>query len=127
MTLRQYLFLMSLGAILCWAIWLSVLFFIDPGGAGLLGFIFFYLSLFLAFVGTLSVLGLALRMRFGNSNEAIFRVVTVSFRQAAMLSLLFAGSLFLQGRGLLDWWNIIFLVLAIIILEFFFVSYSKKV
>jgi hypothetical protein len=124
MTLRQYLILMSFGAILCWGIWFLVLFYIDPNTANILSFIFFYLSLFLALAGSLSVLGLALRKKI-SKEEVVFRMVTVSFRQATMLSFLVVGSLLLQSKNLLNWWNIIFLVLAVIILEFFFTTYGK--
>jgi hypothetical protein len=125
MTLKQYLILMTLTAIFCWMIWFSVLYLIDPSVAGILGFIFFYLSLFLALAGTLSVLGLLLRMKFGKE-EAVFKTVITSFRQAMMLSLLLISSLFLKSKNLLTWWNVIFLVLAVVVLEFFFMSYNKK-
>lgn len=125
MTLKQYLILMSITAVFCWAIWVSVLYLIDPGVAGILGFVFFYLSLFLALAGTLSVLGLILRMKFGKE-EAVFKTVNTSFRQAMMLSFLIIGSLFLKSKNLLTWWNIVFLILALTVIEFFFISYKKR-
>lgn len=125
MTLRQYLILMTISAVFCWAIWVFVLFMIDPTTAGLLGFAFFYLSLFLALAGTMSVLGLLFRMKFGKE-EAVFRTVTTSFRQATLLALLLIGGLFLKSKNLLAWWNIVLLVLALAILEFFFISYQKR-
>jgi hypothetical protein len=125
MTLKQYLILMSISAVFCWAIWIFVLFMIDPTTAGILGFVFFYLSLFLSLVGTMSVLGLLLRKKFGKE-EAVFRTVTTSFRQATLLSLLLIGALFLKSKSLLAWWNIVLLVLALTVLEFFFISYQKR-
>jgi hypothetical protein len=125
MTLRQYLILMTISAIFCWVIWVSVLYLIDPTQAGFLGFTFFYLSLFLSVVGTMSVMGLILRMKFGKE-ELVFRTVTVSFRQATLLGLLVIGGLILKSQRILTWWNILFLVLALIVIEFFFISYAKK-
>lgn len=125
MTLRQYLVLMTVGAVFCWTIWVSVLYLIDPTAAGFLGFAFFYLSLFLALAGSLSVLGLLLRMKFGKEG-AVFKTVMTSFRQATLLSLLVIGSLILKSQGVLTWWNTIFLILALTILEFFFMSYKKR-
>ena len=125
MTLRQYLILMTISAIFCWVIWAFVLYLIDPTGAGFLGFVFFYLSLFLSLVGTLAVLGLLLRMKFGNE-ELVFKTVTTSFRQAILLGLLTIGGLILKSQRILTWWNIIFLVLALVVMEFFFMSYGKK-
>lgn len=125
MTLRQYLILMSLSAVFCWIIWVFVLFLIDPTATDILGFVFFYLSLFLSLAGTLSVVGLIFRMKFGRE-EAVFKTVTTSFRQATMLSCLIIGSLFLKSKSLLAWWNIVLLVLALTILEFFFMSYQNQ-
>ncbi|MFZ5364562.1 MAG: hypothetical protein ACOZAG_03725 [Patescibacteria group bacterium] len=125
MTLKQYLILMTISAIFCWIIWGFVLYSVDPTTAGVLGFIFFYLSLFLSLVGTLSVLGLLLRMKFGNE-ELVFKTVTVSFRQATLLGLIVIGGLILKSQKILTWWNIIFLVLALVIIEFFYISYDKK-
>ncbi|MFA5413817.1 MAG: hypothetical protein WC348_04785 [Patescibacteria group bacterium] len=125
MTLRQYLVLMTISAIFCWVIWVSVLYLIDPTQAGFLGFTFFYLSLFLSIVGTMSVLGLILRMKLGKE-ELVFKTVTTSFRQATLLGLLVIGGLILKSQRILTWWNILFLLLALIVIEFFFISYAKK-
>ncbi len=125
MTLRQYLILMTISAIFCWIIWGFVLYSVDPTTAGILGFVFFYLSLFLSLVGTMSVLGLLLRMKFGKE-ALVFKTVTTSFRQATLLGLLVIGSLILKSQRILTWWNIVFLVLALVIMEFFFISYEKK-
>ncbi len=125
MTLRQYLILMTISAIFCWGIWGFVLYSVDPTAAGILGFIFFYFSLFLSLTGTLAVLGLLLRMKFGKEG-LVFKTVTISFRQATLLSFLVIGSLILKSQGIFTWWNIIFLVLALTVLEFFFMSYKKR-
>jgi hypothetical protein len=117
---------MSISAVFCWVIWVLVLYLIDPTATGILGFTFFYLSLFLAMTSSLSVLGLLFRIKF-SKEEVIFKIVTISFRQAMMLSFLVIGSLFLKSKNLLTWWNIVFLILALIILEFFFISYKKKI
>jgi len=125
MTIRQYLILMSVSAVFCWVIWVLALYLIDPTEAKILGFTFFYLSLFLAITSSLSVLGLLIRMKLGRE-ELIFKIVTTSFRQAMMVSLLLVGSLFLKSKDLLTWWNIVFLILALTILELFFISYKKQ-
>jgi hypothetical protein len=36
------------------------------------------------------------------------------------------GGLFLKSKNLLAWWNIILLVLALTVLEFFFMSSQKR-
>ncbi len=125
MTLRQYLILMTVGTIFCWVIWFFVLYLIDPTESGILGFAFFYLSLFLSLAGTLSILGLLFRMRFGKE-EMVFKTVMISFRQATLLGLLVIAALFLKSHDILAWWNIFLLIVALTILEFFFISYNKK-
>lgn len=117
--------LMTISAVFCWAVWVFVIFMIDPATAGILGFGFFYLSLFLSLAGTMSVFGLLFRMKFGKE-EPVFRTVTVSFRQATMLGLLVIGGLILKSVKLLAWWNIVLLVLAVLILESFFISYQRR-
>jgi hypothetical protein len=125
MTLKQYLILMSICTLFCWLALALVIYFIDPTEAGFLGFAFFYSSLFLALTGTMSILGFAMRIKFVK-DELVFRHVVSAFRQAILFSILIVGSLFLQSKSLLTWWNIILFILALTVLEFFFISYKKK-
>jgi hypothetical protein len=121
MTLRQYLFWMLLATALCWLGWASVVWTVDPVDAGALGAALFYATLCLALVGTFSVAGLAVRAT-ARRHEPISRHAAVSFRQGVLLTCLLAGSLALQSRALLTWWNLLLFVATVTVLEVFLAS-----
>lgn len=118
MTLRQYLILMSLGAIFCWIAWFFVILNISPEGAGFLGFSFFYLSLFLAIVGTFSVIGFLIRRMILKNDDITFRHVRKTFRQSIIIAFLIVLILFLLSKKLLTWWNAPLLIILFCIIEF---------
>lgn len=115
---------MALATLVCWGAWVVVINNIDPTETGFLGFDFFYFSLFLAITGTLSVIGFFVR-KLVLKEELAFRHVAVSFRQGILFAILIVGSLVLQSHKLLTWWNIILFILALTVLEFFFISFKK--
>lgn len=126
MTLFRYILTIIISTAFCWVAFLLVIFRIDPIEAGALGFIFFYFSLALSLVGTLSLIGLLVR-RILYPDELMFRQVAISFRQAVFFAILIIGALFLQSQRLLTWWNIIILIAALSILEFLFISFKKRI
>lgn len=117
MSLRQYIVLMLLGTMLCWGAWVLVLIYFDPDSAGWLGFGFFYGSLYLALIGTFSLAGTGLRLIFAKPG-AVFRQVSIAFRQAFFFSFLVIAALFLMSKDLFTWWNMFLLVGALTLIEF---------
>ncbi|NCO23255.1 hypothetical protein COW09_02340 [bacterium (Candidatus Moisslbacteria) CG12_big_fil_rev_8_21_14_0_65_36_11] len=124
MTLRRYLNLMTICTSLNWLIWLLVIFFVNPEKTGLLGLILFYVSLFLAILGTGSILGFIIGARL--KKRPVFVEADISFRRAFLIAIFVISVLFLKGIDLFYWWNTLLLGLFLIILEFFFVSISRK-
>ncbi|MFA6146261.1 MAG: hypothetical protein WC697_02985 [Patescibacteria group bacterium] len=124
MTLKKYLNLMTILTIICWLAWVVVIIFINPRGMGLIGFILFYFSLFLAILGAASLLGFIIRTRL--NLKPIFVQVELAFRQGIWLGLVIVSMLILKGLDLLRWWNFLFLVLFFVVLEFFFLSSQRK-
>lgn len=124
MSLKKYLILMGISTIFCWLAWIFVLYFINPDDAGIAGFIFFYLSLFLALTGTLAILGLLLRITF-KKDTLIFKQVNISSRQAVFYSMVVIIALILQSNSLLTWWNGLILIGTFTVFEFFFMSFKK--
>ncbi|MDD5626235.1 MAG: hypothetical protein PHG83_03650 [Patescibacteria group bacterium] len=124
MTLKKYLNLMTILTIICWLAWVAVIIFINPRGMGLIGFILFYFSLFLAILGAASLLGFIVRTRL--NLKPIFVQVELAFRQGIWLGLVIVSMLILKGLDLLRWWNFLFLVLFFVVLEFFFLSSQRK-
>ena len=125
MTLKQYFTVMILGTILCWAAWWMVIVSIDPFQDTGVGFSFFYISLFLALLGTTSVIAFALRKSFSRTELPMFRYVQKSFHDSLFFSILLASLLYLQGANYLRWWNGGVLIVAIL-LYFIFVWSTKK-
>jgi hypothetical protein len=116
---------MGFGTIVASATFFLVLFRVDPATAGALGFTLFYLSLFFAVAGAVSIVGFLIRVLM-HREEMLSRLVGLSFRQAVLLSALAVGALALHARDLLSWWNSVLLVAAVTIVEFFFISLEKK-
>lgn len=124
MTLRQYLLWMLLSTGLCWAGWAAVVVTVDPSETGRFGFALFYATLALSLLGTFAMAGLLGRALF-RRREAAVRHVVSSFRQGLLLSGFVTGSLALQSRGLLSWWNLLLFVATLTVLEFFLISTKK--
>lgn len=124
MNLKQYLTLMVVGTALCWLMWILVIFNIEPM-SGIFALFFFYASLFLSLLGTLSIIGLSTRVILLRKN-VIFKQVRNSFRQALLLSTFFIISLILQSQRILFWWNAALIIIGFTVLEFFIVSYKHN-
>ncbi len=125
MNLRQYLTIMSIGTALCWAAWIFVIFNVDPFAAGNLSFLFFYISLFLALLGTFSVFIFMLYRVFSRADLPMFRYVERSFRESFIFSTIFVFLLFLKGLDLLNIWNFAFFIILLIFLFSFSFSTRK--
>lgn len=121
MTLRSYLLGMFLSTIVCWLAFGLILYYVNPYNSGAIGLIAFYVSLFFASIGTLTLIGFYLRVWF-SKNEILFAHVNPSFRQAILLSIILVGSLFLQAFKLLTWWDGSLFVISIVLVEFYFIS-----
>ncbi|MFZ2189703.1 MAG: hypothetical protein WA057_03040 [Candidatus Magasanikiibacteriota bacterium] len=115
MTLKQYFTVMILGSILCWAAWWIVVINIDPFQDTGLGFSFFYISLFLALLGTISIFAFMIRRFFSKEQLPMFRYVQKSFKDSVFFSGLIIVLLYLQGINYLRWWNALLLLGALIL------------
>lgn len=111
--------------IICWACFVYVIFTINPETTNLLGFVFFYTSLFLALVGTAAIVGFLVRF-VALKKEMAFRLVKEAFRQSFLFAALIVSSLMLLSWDLFTWLNILFLVLGLSVVELFLLSYDKK-
>ena len=121
MALQRSLLLLIGGAVLCWSAWLLVLFNIDPYTSGAVGLTSFCATLFLAFLGTFSLLGFLFRRAFARQTVA-YHHIGVSVRQGIFLALVVVGAVVLRGTGLYTWWSLAFLLAGFTVLEFFFLS-----
>ncbi len=118
---------MLLATIFCWIAWWFVISNVDPFQGDGLGFFFFYLSLFLAILGTLSLLTFVVRKILSRQNLPMFRYVQKSFRDAIFIALLVVLLLFLQAQGYLHWWNLgIFAVGLLLLLALVFTTKKQQ-
>lgn len=88
-----------------------------PGDGGFLTLFFFYTSLFLAIVGTFSVIGFLVRRALIKNDEVVFRHVHRTFRQSVLLAGLIVVALLLLSMRLLTWWNSVILIIFFLFLE----------
>lgn len=122
MTISRYLISMIVGTLLSWGAWFLVIFQTDPTDANFLSFIIFYISLFLALVGTLSIIGFSARAIFNKAKEPYFRQVKKAFRHGLLFSLLVIICLVLQSQRMLNWWNLLILVMLVVFFELYFLT-----
>jgi len=126
MNLRQYIFTMIFATILCWVSWFFVILNVDPFQTASFGFIFFYISLFLALFGTVSLIIFLLYKLFASRELPLFKYVQISFRQSLFMSLFFMLFIFLQGIGFLNIWNVMLLGAIFILVISFTLSVRHK-
>ncbi len=125
MSLRAYLAIMGFATALAAATFFLVLFRVDPFSADTFNFALFYASLFLSVAGVASIAGFVIRV-YLHREEMLSRLVSLSFRQAVLLSAMGVGALALHARGLLSWWNSLILIVAVTVAEFILISMEKK-
>lgn len=113
---------MVLGTLLCSAAWGVVVMQTDPFVATPTTFIFFYVSAFLGFFGASSLVAFLMYYFFSSEPLPIFRYVQKSFRAAFFSSCILVSLLVLQGSGMIQTWNFIVLILALLLFIIFRLS-----
>jgi len=126
MSLRSYLVLMIVATSLCWLAFSLVIRIVNPETTNWLGFLLFYLSLFLSLVGTTAIIGFIVRF-IGLKHELVLYSVRAAFRQSFLFAFFIAAVLFLLEHNLFSWLNVLLLIIGLSVLEFFMLSYGKNV
>lgn len=126
MTLRSYIAFLLFGTAACWAAFSLVIANLDPGAGSWLVFTAFYVTLFLALLGTFSLLGMGIRLTLLRHESALTQVV-IAFRQAFSFSFLVVAALFLQGEGLLQWWNVAMLIASLTFIEWAILLRERRI
>jgi len=115
---------MLLATGICWSAWAVVLNSVNPQTTNWIGFVLFYVSLFLSVVGTTAIFGFFIRFILMRK-DLVFRQVAVAFRQSFLFAIILVGSLILQSYRMLTWYNAVLLVVGLTALEFFLISYKR--
>lgn len=96
----------------------SIVLLTDPYSSSYFTFIFFYLSLFLFFLGLLTIVGLWLRKKTSSNLFAVN--LTSSFRQGLIVSIFILSFFMLQANNLNFWWVQASLIIFLFFLELYF-------
>lgn len=121
MSLKAYIWGIRILTLLSLGAFIVVVKFVDPDNSGLVGKIFFYLSVFFFLSGFFNLLLLRLRKRNLDA-EKNFSTIGLSFRQGILLSIFSIGILILQSFRMLIWWDGLLLMFGVFIVELYFVS-----
>jgi len=124
MSFMVFLILIITGTVIAWLTWAMMIFNFDPTQGSLLSFLLFYLCSFLAFSGLFFLIISKIRAKF-KKDELLFYRLRASVRQAILFTILILGWAILQSQNLLRWWNLLFLIIILAVIEFFFISLSQ--
>lgn len=122
MTLKQYIIIMVLATLMCFAAWGIVLFNIDPERDSTIGQVFFYITLFFSLLGTISLMNFGLYRLVTKSDYPLFRLVQKSFRNGVIGATLLIVMLFLQALNILNLWTGLMLLILVLSISFFKLS-----
>ena len=121
MSFRSYLIFMTLATLTAWIAWAVGVHGVDPTRSGSLGFFLFYLTFVMALFGTISLVGLLVRL-WRSQSELPSRMAMRSFRQGILFTMLFTSSLLLFSQGWFRWWTMLLVILIFAFVELAFVS-----
>ena len=124
MTLKKYLMVTALATAVCWTVFLFVSSVINPESTSWLGFLLFYLSLFMSVSGTASLIGFLIRF-VALKHELAFYAVRIAYRQSFMFALFIIAILILLSQSLFTWLNLFMLVAVFVIAETFMIHSQK--
>ncbi len=101
--------------------WILVLMRADPFSSTAWPQVVFFLSLFFMVSSALTLAGYFGRL-FLYRGEIFFSHLTTSLRQGLLGGILMGVSLYFQHIRVLNWWNLLLLIVIMILLEVFFLS-----
>ncbi len=126
MDLRTFIWGSAVGAVLGWLVWTAIVLWLDPIQAGAIGFILFFLALFLAVASTSALAGYGVRRLIGSHVHPSHHV-RPSLRQAILLGAFFDILLLLQLLRISRWWLTLIAIIFFLCFELVFISYDRVV
>jgi len=126
MTVKKFIYILGLAAMVTSLAFWSVVMTIDPVKASILGFILFYLAFFVMLVVWLTLVSFICRKVFSRGYLDPSENAQRSLRQSLWWSLIVIVAVYLQTKGLLTWLNVALLILFLAVVEFFILSFKKK-
>lgn len=124
MTVRVFFVGSLITTIISWAIWVAIISWLDPLSAGWLGYLLFFLVLFLAVASASGIIGYVVR-RIITPQQLSAYAVRVALRQGLLLGLFLDILLFLQLTRLYQWWIAIIVIVLFLSIELVFLSFDR--
>lgn len=124
MTVRAFVVGSLTAAVLSWVIWLAIIRYLDPLRAGPIGFLLFFLALFLAVASTMGLAGYVVR-RLITPRRLSAYTVRSSLRQGILLGLFLNLLLLLQLLRFYEWWLALLAIFFFVFIEFIFLGYDR--
>jgi len=116
--LKFYSWLVSFLTIVAFIIVGTIIFKYDPNQADFKILILFFSGLYFALAGLFTLLGNFIRIKINKNTLSVYFLT--SFRQGLLISLALVGLLLLKMTNVLNLWDGILLVVAILLLELYF-------
>jgi len=121
MTVKAFLIGSLFTTIVSWAILVAIIRWLDPHQAGWLGYLLFFLALFLAVASTSGIIGYTIR-RIITPGQLSSYAVRTALRQGLLLGLFLVVLLFLQLMELYQWWMAVIVIVLFLSIEIVFLS-----
>jgi hypothetical protein len=125
MSLMRFMILATVGAVMSWIAWIAVVVRLNPLSGGMVAHGLFYASLFLALVGTFTIIGFFAR-RWFEKEDVPFRQVTVAARQSLLVSLAAIVGLALQAQRWMNLWIALLIIILAIGIESIFLTGQSR-
>ena len=126
MNLKTYNIFMIIATAIAWLGFFIIINNFDPILGNWVVFTMFYAVLFLAILGSLSLIGYWWRRLLNRRKEMSRFLVSESFRQAIIFSAVAIIALWLQASRILTWWNILLLIVSATLLEFIIILFKQN-
>ena len=126
MNVKTYNIFMILATAIAWLGFFIIINNFDPISGNWIVFTMFYAVLFLAILGSLSLIGYWWRRLLNRRKEMSRFLVSESFRQAIIFSAVAIIALWLQAGRILTWWNIVLLIVSATLLEFIIILFRQN-
>lgn len=124
MSIASFCSLMGLGTLFAWISWAIIVINTSPKDAGFAGLFMFYVTLGVALIGTITLLGTILRI-YLLKRPVPGREIWTAFRHGIFFAVVASVSLSLSRSGTFQPWHIIIFIAVATLIEYFFLQFHR--
>lgn len=121
MIYSYYIIIIFIATMLSWTSFLLIINRLSPFVSGYLALTLFYLSLFIALMGSFTLLNYYTRLVFKKEKIKLYDL-NIAIRQSALMSIFICISLAFQRLRILNLWDALLLFIIIALTEYYFIS-----